>query len=165
MKVFTAPNIFTFFVLLAMGAAVIVATNYHFLAAIYPLVIGSIGTTLCFVFLLKNIFKKSEEEEGGTVDIEKDRDIPDSVRFKRAGKALVWILSLYLLIWLLGFKLGAIVFVALFVAVEAHSKWYFIIGLSAVLAVVLTIFQEVLNVFWPEGLLGEWLSEHLPWFF
>jgi hypothetical protein len=154
------------FIFLVLAAAVVTATKYHFLAAIYPFVVGIFGCIISIAIIVRN-FTKGDEMEGGALDIQEERDVPGSGRLKRAGRAFVWVLGLYLLIWLFGFKLGALLFVAGYVTIEARAKWFIILGLTVGLAVILDAFHNILNVFWPEGLLGEWewLVDTLPWIF
>ncbi len=101
---------------------------------------------------------------GGAVDIEAD-NIPAPVRARKATRIFAWILGIYLAVWLLGFKLAMLGFLAAYVGIEARAKWTLVLGVTALLATVMFMFQTYLEVFWLEGLLNLWLQEPLPWLF
>ena len=157
-------------VAVTMGLAVLDAAGFPFRARLYPMVIGSLVLVLAILFVVRELRRGAEKEEQsgattGAMDIEIDRSIPVSVIARKATKAFAWFLGLYLAIWLLGFKLAVVVFLAAFVAIEARAKWSVILGLTAVMVFAMFMLERFLGVFWLEGLLNQWLQEPLPWLF
>ena len=102
---------------------------------------------------------------GGVIDLEADRSMPSLVRARKAARVFAWLLVLYLGIWLLGFKIAVVAFLTAYVAIEARSRWFSILGLLALLVFFLFLFERFLGVYWLEGLLGQWLGERWPWLF
>ena len=162
-------TVFASLVIVVMGVAIFFATEFPFRGAIYPWVAGGFTLVMALLFVVTELRGAGGEEQsgtdGGAVDIEADRDIPASVRARKATKQLAWLLGLYLAIWLLGFKLAVVVYLAAYIGIEARSKWFSILGLTALLVFVLFMFERFLGVFWLEGLLNELLQEPLPWLF
>ncbi len=54
---------------------------------------------------------------------------------------------------------------AAFVAVEANVRWYKMLALIVSTIIILEVFRKYLNVFWPLGILGDFLEESVPWMF
>lgn len=163
MRSFGTTQYFTLFIILVMALAIYDARDFPFLAAIYPIFAATIVIFACVASLGRHLMGKSTE--GGTIDIGSDSSMGKSEKLRKSAKSFVWILGLYLLIALLGFKLGALTFVVGFIKIEAKSSWPVTLALTALALAILVIFQSVLNVFWPEGLLGDSISEKVPWLF
>jgi hypothetical protein len=104
---------------------------------------------------------------GGTIDIETDASLSGMERMKRAAKGFIWFLVLYALSALFGFKIGALMFMAAFIYKEAEERWPMVLGLTALTLAILIAFNKALNVWWNEGLLGqwEWLYDNVSWLF
>ncbi len=86
-------------------------------------------------------------------------------RRRKTIRAFSWVLGYYLFIVLVGFKLGSLAFMAAFVAVEANVRWYKMLALIVSTIIILEVFRKYLNVFWPLGILGDFLEESVPWMF
>lgn len=163
MKKFGGPQIFTVIIMLVMGLALFQAREFPFLAAVYP-VLACIIVILCSIAsLVKHFIGRASV--GGVIDIESDSTLPAPERRKKALRAFGWVIILYLLSALLGFKLGAMLFMASYVVIEAHARWYLATALTALTLLTLVIFHRALNVWWAEGLLGTYLAEPFPWLF
>lgn len=163
MRSFGATQYFTLFIILIMGAAIFVARDFPFLAAIYPIFAATIVICACIASLVRHAMGKSTE--GGAIDIESDTSMERSEKIKKSAKGFGWVIGLYLLIALLGFKLGALTFIVSFVKIEAKRSWPATLALALLALAILMTFQSVLNVFWPEGVLGYAISERVPWLF
>ena len=160
-------TIFTLLVVVIMGLAVLDAVGFPFRAGLYPMVVGSFAVVMALWLLVRELRGAGGEERtsGGAIDIEADRGIPASVRARKATRMLAWLLGLYLVIWLTGFKLAVVAYLAAYIGIEARAKWFSILGLTALLVFVMFMFERFLGVFWLEGLLNQWLEEPLPWLF
>jgi hypothetical protein len=163
MKRIGAPEIFTIIILIIVGLAVIRAIEFPFLAAVYPIFIGGFTIACCIIYLIRHIMGLSTT--GGVIDIETDTSVPISLRIQKVRKGFIWLLLLYGIAALLGFKIGALLFIAFFVRIEAKASWTLTLALTASVLVVLVAFHRLLRVFYPIGLLGQWLADPLPWLF
>jgi hypothetical protein len=171
MKKINLSILLTLFFVLVMGAAIYFALDFPFLGAIYPIVVASFVLILALYSLVQQV-KVSGSEEGlaesknmGAIDIEAESSMPMSERFQKATRAFAWLLALYLLIWLVGFKIGAIVFIIVYIRIMAGTRWVMLLSLTVGLVFFLFCFDWLLGVYWPVGLLGLWLEDTWPWLF
>ena len=159
-------TIFALFIVAVTGWAVWVASTYYILSGLFPMIIGSFTVLMCLSFVVKeSITEGAMRRSSVPVDIEPDHSVPIKVRLIKGARVFAWFMAVYPAIWLLGFKLAVVLFFAAYLIVEARAKWFTILGLMALLVVVLFLFGRVLEVFWLEGLLNQWLQEPLPWLF
>lgn len=161
-----SSTIFALAIGLVMAWAVFVAKDFRpfVLVGIYPVIAGSF-TLGAVLWLLINEIRGAgggKKPRGVAVDLVAD-DMPASVRARKAARAFGWFLALLAAIYLLGFKIGAIAFFIAYVGMETRTRWFLIVGLAGGVVFVLVLFQRFLEVFWPLGLLGEWLGEYCPW--
>jgi len=166
MKKIDFTTVFTAFIILIMAVALVRTLSFPFLAAIYPAIVSSLVLVAGVIALLKHV--TGSAVKGGTIDIAADVVVDAaeiSARRKRSAKAFGWALGYYLLIVLLGFKLGSLFFMTAFIRVEAKIRLHNLGALIVGTIIILNLFQDYLNVFWPLGVLGNYLGETLPWMF
>lgn len=141
------------------------ANSYQELARIFPFYIGLAGVVLALsnlAFDVTRIRKRGMvigEEELSTAVLSERAD-PKVARaaFQRVVRYVGWILGLVLLIWIIGILPAAVVFIVLFLKVEAHRSWVLIVIGSAVTLAGLMLLRSILNIRWPASLI------ELPWF-
>lgn len=163
MKKFGEPQIFTVVLIVIMALALLRSAKYPFLAAVLP-VFMCIMIILCGILSLARHFLGSGTL-GGIIDIESDSTLSTPERRKKAYRGFGWIILLYLISALLGFKLGALIFMTGYVAIEARARWWVTTILTTVTLVMLVVFHRALRVWWDEGLLGLYLADSYPWLF
>ena len=171
MKKINLSILLTLFFILVMGTAIYLAFDFPFLGALYPIIVASFVLILALYSLVQQV-KALGSEKGlaesknmGTIDIEADSSMPMSERFQKATRAFAWMLALYLAIWLFGFKIGAVVFILVYIRIMAETRWAMLAGLTVGLVFFLFCFDRFLGVYWPVGLLGLWLEDTWPWLF
>jgi hypothetical protein len=153
---------FTMAIAVIAGVATVDATYMPFMAGVFPGVTAAAMFVLAVAQVIQD-FRKGQTTDGA-LDIGK-ADVTDSLRYKRGLRALLWIAGLYLAIILLGFKVGAVVFLAAYLKVEDKAKWLKIALICAGMYLLLDFFRRFLDVWWPAGFLGDFLEESLPWLF
>jgi hypothetical protein len=163
MKKFGGTEIFIVIIMVIMVLAIVQARKFPFLAAVYPVFVCIVVILCCILALAKHFMGSAAT--GGVIDIGSDSTLPASERRKKALRAFGWVILLYLLSALLGFKLGAMLFMAGYVSIEARARWYLTTALTALTLLILVIFHRALHVWWAEGLLGTYLVEPFPWLF
>ena len=165
MKRIGGAEVFTILVLITMILAVIEAMSFPFLATIYPVFVASIVIVCCVISLARKFMGLGVQ--GGTLDIEVDTSITEKERFKKGSKGFLYVLFLYAVAAIFGFKLGALIFITTYVLRETKAKWPAVLMMAGSTLVLLIAFNKLLNVWWTEGLLGqwEWLYENAYWLF
>jgi hypothetical protein len=163
MKKFGAPQIFTVVLIVVMALALWRSTKFPFLAAAFPAVVCIVVILCGILSLTRHLLGKSTL--GGVMDIVSDTTLPAAERRKKAYRAFGWIILLYLISALVGFKLGALIFMTGYVAIEARARWQVTTILTAGTLVILVVFHQALRVWWDEGWLGLYLVDYYPWLF
>ncbi|MFH1087044.1 MAG: tripartite tricarboxylate transporter TctB family protein [Chloroflexota bacterium] len=158
--------ILTALVVLVMALALFEARNFPFGGRLYPMVAGGMTFILSLSALIREIRRMRagtslETGKGATMDLGAG---DGEMRERLGGIARIgaWVLCLSLGIWLLGWLIGVSAFFVSYLVFKAHARWFAAIGLTALMVLLLLSFDRVLDVFWPEGLLVQWLD--LPLF-
>lgn len=129
-----------------------IATGYIHNAWIFPVLAASGGIAACVVRLVRDLRSGGEIDSAG-FDIAAERSVPTDIAYKRAAKFVGWIVGLYIVIWLVGFKLGVIVYFVVFLRLEGQAGWLTILLLTATMFIVLLLFESFLGIYWPNNLL------------
>ena len=164
---FRPASLVTAFFVLFFGFALFEARNFPSQPQIYPVLTASTGIIFTLLALWRELRGKiNDVGQEGIMDLAPDRTTPPAIVRRRALRILSWILGLYLGIWVLGFKLAIFLFFVLFLRLEGRANWLLTAILTA-FSVYLMVFQfeRLLSVFWPTGLLEQWLGEALPFLF
>lgn len=131
-------------------------TTMPFMAAVYPACVAGAVFMLTAVQVIHD-FRRGQSVVGA-LDIER-ADTTLSVRYQKGGRVFLWVVGLYLATFVLGFKLGAVAFLFGYLVVEDKGGWLKI-GLScAGVYLLLDVFQRFFGVWWPAGLVGEFLEQ------
>ena len=137
--------------------------------AAMPWFAGAYTLIMCLLLLATDIKRlprghseESEERETGSqMDIESTRDMSAWVTYKQAASKFAWIPATYAGIWLFGFHIGMTIFFIVYLTFKARVRWFLVPGLTVLMVLFLFYFDKLLNVWWPEGLLEQWVN--LPW--
>ena len=157
------PSFAVFFFMYALFAA----RDFSILSLVFPLTIATGGLILAVFGLVMDIRSGTKElDKEGLLDIALDRSLPVDITRNRSLRVWGYLLGLYLGIWLIGFKISITLFFILFLKLEGRMSWLVTVGLTASAILVFFFgFQQVLTLYWPEGLIGQLLQETLPWLF
>ncbi len=163
---FNRPSIFAAVVVLVAAWAVLVVSDLPFGAGLYPRLVGGMTFLLALAVLIGEIRQMRsgiarETGVGSSMDLEV-ADEPARQRYGGFARAMGWMLGMCLSIGLLGWQIGLTVFFTLYLVFQARARWFVIPILAALMMLILFYFDQLLEVFWPEGFLIELLD--LPFF-
>jgi len=152
-----------FFILIA--AAVATAWQWPFATGLFPLTIGIPVMFVALGQLVKDLAaapRVPDDTEGHAQrirDIEVDRSIPTHVVLQRAGTFYLCTLGFFALILLMGFKLAVPIFMVTYLRFASHAGWTLTLILAVLMAaLVLGVFDNILNVPWPDSLLSHFIG-------
>lgn len=148
------------FFVAVIGTAVATAIQWPWDTRLFPLVIG---IPALFMALCQAVSELTSSQEGDgskgapatqILDIAMDKSIPREVVMRRTAVSLAWIFSFVFSIWLVGFLIGASLFVFFYLWYEANAR----MGVSAGIAGLTTIFiwglfDQVMHIAWPEAII------------
>jgi len=101
----------------------------------------------------------SGEPLSASFDVPMEKTIPAPVLRYRTLNVFGWILGLFLMIWLINFKFSIPLFTFLYLKFEARERFlssFLLAGLM--IALIIGIFDFVVHVPWPKGLVERWLG-------
>ena len=124
-------------------------------AALFPMVLG----IPCLAFaVLAFVQEFLATLRAAPKPVEARPAIDYSVAKRRAFSIVLWILGFFLAIWLLGFQIAVPVACFLYFRFAGRETWPMSVGLSlATGAVFYALFDYVLHLPFPEGILLAWL--------
>lgn len=146
--------LFNGFLLLLLCYAAYSSLGFLKLAKPYPLTVSILGVILTLVNTARLIPKIRQENIGGHVAYEESEyEIAITHDFRIAALNFLWFLAYSIGIFLFGFYLATIVFVAVFLKTRTDFNWFkTAFSLVSVIAVLL-IFNIVMRMNFPQGLL------------
>lgn len=158
-----ATLLFDTFFFVLITSAVATAWQWPFATGLFPLTIGIPVMFVALGQLLKDVVgRRSEAGEGPKErirDIEVDRSIPTNVVLQRAGAFYLYALGFLALILVVGFKFAVPTFMLVYLRFASHAGWALTMILTGLMAaLVLGVFDNILNVPWPDSLLGSLLG-------
>lgn len=99
-----------------------------------------------------------------TADLPVDRSIPTRLVVQRGLIFLAWLLGLFAAIWVIGFKAALPLFMVLYLVIEARAGWRLSLVMTVLVVIVqLVLFDQLLQIAWPEGVLVSWIEEIIGW--
>jgi hypothetical protein len=149
--------VFTSFIGLVILVALLVAKDWPIRASILILLLGGIGIILAMIQLVldvKNLRTDDQTEERPTFE---------TIAVEHQGRwgtleIWAWLLGLFLAIQLIGFPVALPLFVFLYVKLYGGSWPTAVLLAAGTWGFLVGVFDEVLNVHWPEP----WLGRILP---
>jgi hypothetical protein len=174
--VFKPIDIFPITLLLVLTVLMLQTVNWEFGARIVPLFVGALVIPALAISLANEVFRRSvapkkiQDLAGGVkeevaerlhMDIAADHgELPMREVLRRAGIYLGWVLFLMFLLMTVGFLLAAPIFVIAYMRVERKEPWLLAIAMGVGLGLFFYIvFDQLLNVIWPETYLGNWFPD------
>jgi small-conductance mechanosensitive channel len=136
--------LFVIFCLMAFEAHTFAdkAKFFPFFVAIGAAFIALVSILLQSVELVKNKKRKEEVDEEETAEV------------KKLIKYILWVVGFVALIYVIGFMLATILFLVVFLLVESKFRIHTTLISTALVIGVLVLFGNVMNLYWPTGLLG-----------
>ena len=144
-------------VMLASGAAVVIAMDWPLKAKLFPIAIGIPVFCMAAAEVLWGLLRP--EERVGAMDFQLSEHLPSKLAVRRALLACAWLLGFLAGIVLVGFPIAVPLLVLLYVKLQGREGWGLSIGLAAaVWGVFYGIFDQLLHLPFPDGWIQSWLG-------
>ena len=145
--------------------AIFAGRFWPFKAALFPTIVGIPGIVLALAVAVfsfrrgRNPETKQVEKSGAPGDLFLDESSLTGEAFKRTLMIFGWILFAVVGSWLLGQKLALPLFVFAYLKLGSREGWMLSIVMTlATIALLLGVFDYVVNVAWYEGEIFRWLD-------
>lgn len=161
----------TLFALLLAGLfayALFAARFWPYKAALFPTAVGIPGVmlalTVAFFAFRRSRSRKfngeeSEKSSAAPGDLTLDNSLLTREASKRTLVIFAWIFGAVIASWLLGQKLALPLFVFAYLKLGSREGWMISIAMTlATIALLLGVFDYVVNVAWYEGEISYWLG-------
>jgi putative tricarboxylic transport membrane protein len=133
--------------------------NFNVRAGLFPWAIGFPLLGFALLQLGRELTGKAGGRPLGRQAEEGEAEIPPDVVNRRTAGMFGWIIGYFLAIWLLGFPIGGSLCSFVQLKFGSREKWLITLILTAALwAFVYLLFERVLHVPFPPGVLFEWLG-------
>jgi TctA family transporter len=169
---FQPSQLFTIFMLALLSSMVVIALGWDFSAKIVPLVVGSVGITVCVLSLFNDMCRKPalatseslaeaaqhQVEQKIHMDLASDTEhLPTSLIVKRAARFFGYLLAFMGVMSIIGLVPTVGLFVVLFMRYENKEPWKLVIIYAMVLVFSITfVFDNIMAIPWPPTLIAQW---------
>jgi hypothetical protein len=145
-------------IMVLAGSGTLAALAWPWKAKLFPLVIGIPLFCLAAAEALWTLFGRQPERQGAS-DFQLSTDQAPQVARRRTVIAAAWAIGFFLLIVLLGFQIAVPVMVFAYLKLQGKEGWIFtIVFTAAVSGLFYGLFDLLLHLPFPPGLLLEWLG-------
>lgn len=152
-----ASRILGIAVMLAAGAAVVMATAWPLKAKLFPIAIGIPVFCVAAAEVLWGLLRPEERVEA--MDFRLSEHLPSTLAARRGLLACAWLLGFLAGIVLLGFPIAVPLVVFLYAKLQGREGWGLSVGLAiAVWGLFYGIFDRVLHLPFPAGWIQTWLG-------
>jgi len=151
--------LFCVFLICVAAAAIYLALDWPFKAALFPLSVSIPLLLLASIQLLQLIFGQTETIESAAVDIEFSSDVPPEIERRRVTTAFSWIVGFILTVYLIGFPLTVPLFICFYLRFESGVGALPTIAATAITwAMFYALFQKLVHLQFEQGALQAWLG-------
>ncbi|MBI4488659.1 MAG: tripartite tricarboxylate transporter permease [Deltaproteobacteria bacterium] len=140
-------TLFCLFILLLLVGALWESRIFPYLAALLPMAVTIPAIILTLAQLSLNLRSPAQKRHLGADEL---------VRTKKGVIYFASIAAFYILIWLIGFRLAAILCVFLFLNRVAGMSRLYAVTYTIVLLAAMGVLDWALGLYWPTGVLGGW---------
>jgi len=146
--------------LIAMTAiAIVMALQWSFKAAFFPLVTAVPLLILATAQLMVDLIGRSPAEENTRSDLDFTADISPEIARRRTVAIFAWIAGFILLVFLLGFSLAIPIFVLTYLASQTDAGWWLKIALAAAAwGCFYGLFDRLLHLPFEAGRIQTWMG-------
>jgi putative tricarboxylic transport membrane protein len=154
---FGAAALFTAIVIVVLALALWQSRNFGYRAGLFPWVIGTPTLLLALGQLGRDVYGKKKRSAGGLAEsVETHVDIAPEIERQRTLSMIAWTVGFFVAIWLLGFSYAVPLTIFLYLKLAGHEKWPITIAVTFFSWLFYwSLFERLLNVPFPEGLLFE----------
>ena len=151
--------VFTLALMAAAAVALVMARQWPFKAAFFPLVTAIPLLILTAVQLLIDLSGRSPGGGEGRSDLELATDVPPEIATRRTIAIFVWIAAFILLVFLLGFPYAVPIFVFAYLAPQPGLSWRLKVSLAAIAwGFFYGLFVSILHIPFEAGQIQTWLG-------
>ena len=152
-----ASLILGFGLMLVSGAAVVIAAGWPWKAALFPIAIGIPVFCMAAAEVLWGLLGPAARVEAP--DFQFSDEVPRGIAIRRTLQAIAWMGGFFGAIVLTGFGTAVPLFVFLFLRAQGRDSWLFCAAYAAaVWAIFYAIFDYLLHLPFPAGLIQTWLG-------
>jgi putative tricarboxylic transport membrane protein len=152
-----ASRILGIAVMLAAGAAVVIAMDWPLKARLFPMAIGIPVFCMAAAEVLWGLLRPAEQV--GAMDFQLSEELPPKIAVRRTRVAIAWMLGFLAGIVLVGFSVAVPLLVLLYVKLQGREGWGLSVGLSlAVWGLFYGVFDQLLHLPFPAGWIQSWLG-------
>jgi len=154
---FGAAALFTTVIIVALALALWQSRNFGYRAGLFPWVVGTPTLLLALGQLGRDLYGKKKKSAGGLAEsVETHVEIAPEIERQRTLSIIAWTVGFFLAIWLLGFSYAVPLTIFLYLKFAGHEKWPMTIAVTFFSWLFYwSLFERLLNVPFPEGLLFE----------
>ena len=150
---------FCVFLIIVAAAAIFMALQWPFQAALFPLSVSIPLLILASIQLLQLFFDKEETIESAAVDLEFSSDVPPEIERRRVITAFSWIAGFIVCVFLIGFPLTVPLFVCAYLRFESGVGRLPTVAATAITWVIFyALFQKLVHLQFEQGALQAWLG-------
>jgi len=155
---FSWDMVFSLFIVVMFICALWQSMRFNVRAGLFPWAIGFPVLALAIVQFVMDFLGKGGRCSGDS-PIEAEVELPSDVVNRRTAGIFVWIIGYFAAIWLLGFSIAAPLCTFIQLKIGAREKWFITLILTvAAWAFIYGVFDRLLHVPFPPGILFEWLG-------
>jgi len=151
--------LFCGFLILVAAAAIYLALEWPFNAALFPLSVSIPLLILAATQLGQLFLGKAEIIESAAVDLEFSSDVPPEVERRRVITAFSWIAGFIFCVYLIGFPLTVPLFICCYLRFESGVGPLPTIAATAITwAIFYGLFQKLVHLQFEQGVVQAWLG-------
>ena len=151
--------LFCVFLICVAAAAIYLALDWPFKAALFPLSVSIPLLILAATQLWQLIRSQEEMIESAAVDLEFSSDVPPEIERRRVITAFAWIAGFILSVYLIGFPLTVPLFICCYLRFESAIGALPTIAATAITwAMFYGLFQKLVHLQFEQGALQAWLG-------
>jgi TctA family transporter len=154
---FGAAALFTSAIILLLALALWQSRNFGYRAGLFPWVIGTPTLVLAIGQLVRDLYGRKKEKIAGLAEsVETHIDIAPELIRQRTIAILCWTIGFFIAIWLIGFSYAVPLTIFLYLRFAGKESWLITIAVTFCSWLFYwSLFERLLNVPFPEGLLFE----------
>jgi hypothetical protein len=152
-----ASRILGIALMIASGAAVVIAMDWPLKAKLFPIAIGVPVFCMAAAEVLWGLLRPAERV--GAMDFQLSEQSPSEARVRRLLIAVGWMLGFLAGIALVGFPVAVPLLVLLYAKLQGREGWGLSLGLAvAVWGFFYGVFDQLLHLPFPDGWIQIWLG-------
>jgi len=144
-------------VVLASGAAVVIAMDWPLKAKLFPIAIGVPVFCMAAAEVLWGLLRP--DARAAAMDFRLSDHLPSKIAVRRTLVAIGWMLGFLVGIVLVGFPMAVPLVVFLYAKVQGREPWGLSLGLALVVwGIFYAVFDRLLHLPFPAGWIQTWLG-------